>query len=461
VINKMELRVLVFGILTLIPLFLFYTISGLASVNYLQIFIAILLLIILAVVFSFVEDAGVCQPYLVIMILVLIGVHAKYLYIISGQDSNHVINEFLLLGEGLDILDSGLIFVLYSFSVMSLFYIVSKRRQYTKPLAIEYYVYSAKFVHIGIFILAVSLFTFTYLVISNDIGLVSGKKFSGEGALPDSRFISLSYYLLKLSFLVKAAFYVFLLLYLSPGKNRASLFWLIISFIATLVISYYVSNRASLVVLFLDFIVITSLYRGKVHFKLILSTLVILTLAILVISDNRSTVSVTKSLADHIFGGRYLFDLTKNTHFYNYLASGNQLFDFSSSTLLSDYINLGRISGENVFGMEKSGVPLGYPIELFSAGGWLALTVGMAALGIFYRALTLLVAKKIVKDYMIVIYSIIVTRSGVYMFNNGIGVTIYQTLLDLVPFLIIIYLLKPGKSALVGTKAYGLEVDNK
>ena len=106
-------------------------------------------------------------------------------------------------------------------------------------------------------------------------------------------------------------------------------------------------------------------------------------------------------------------------------------------------------------------MPLGYPIELFSAGGWLALTVGMAALGVFYRALTLLVAQKIVKDYMIVIYSIIMTRSGVYMFNNGIGTTMYQTLFDLVPFLIIIYLLKPGKSALVGTKAYGLEVDNK
>ena len=460
-INNMELRVLVFGILTLIPLFLYYTILGLVSVNYLQIFIVILLLIIMAVVFSFVKDAGVCQPYSVIMIVVLIGVHAKYLYIISGQDSNLVIDEFLLLGEGLDILDSGLIFVLYSFSVMSLFYIVSKRRQYTKPMAIECYVYSAKFLYIGAFILAVSLFAFTYLVFYNDLGLVSGKKFSGEGALPDGRFISLSYYLLKISFLVKLAFYVFLLSYLSPGKNWASIFWLIISTIATLVISYYVSNRASLVVLFLDFVVITSLYRGKIPLKLILSTLIILTLAILVISDDRDAAGATKSVADHIFGGRYLFDLTKNTHFYNYLASGNQLFDFSSSTLLSDYINLGRISGKNVFGMEKSGVPLGYPIELFAAGGWLALTVGMAALGVFYRALTLLVAQKIVKDYMIVIYSIIMTRSGVYMFNNGIGVTMYQTLLDLVPFLIIIYLLKPGKSALVGTKAAYLKMSHK
>jgi hypothetical protein len=459
--SNMESRVLAFGILTLIPLFLFYMATSLVSVHYLQIFVAVLLLIIMAMVFIVVKDVGVCQPYLVVMILTLIGVPAKYLYIISGQDSNPVIDEFLLLGQGLNVLDSGLVFVLYAFTVMSLFYMISKRRQYTKPLAIEYYVYSRKFVYVGALILAISLFTFSYLIFFNDLGFVSGKKFSGDGALPDIRFTSLSYYLLKLSFLVKVAFYIFLLSYLSPGKNRMSLFLLIISFMATLIISYYVSNRASLVVLFLDFVVIMSLYKGRVPIRLILSTLIILTLAILVISDNRSAVGATKSIADHIFGGRYLFDLTKNTHFYNYLASGNQLFDYSSSTLLTDYMNLGRFSGKNVFGMDGSGVPLGYPVELFSAGGWLMLTIGMAALGIFYRALTLLVAKKVVKDYMIVIYSIVMTRSGVYLFNNGIGVAAYQILLELIPFLVIIYLLKPEKGGLVGTKAVCLKRSNK
>ena len=85
----------------------------------------------------------------------------------------------------------------------------------------------------------------------------------------------------------------------------------------------------------------------------------------------------------------------------------------------------------------------------------------MAVLGVFYRTLTLLVAKKVVKDYMIVVYSIVMTRSGVYLFNNGIGVTVYQTFLDLVPFLIVIFLLKPRYGGLLRTKMTHLKLKNE
>jgi hypothetical protein len=71
------------------------------------------------------------------------------------------------------------------------------------------------------------------------------------------------------------------------------------------------------------------------------------------------------------------------------------------------------------------------------------------------------VAKKVVKDYMIVVYSIVTTRSGVYLFNNGVGVAVYQTFLDLVPFLIVIFLLKPRYGGLLRTKMAHLKLKNE
>ena len=460
-VSNVESKLLAYAIFSLIPLFLFYIAISSVSVSPIQIFVVTSLLVVMIVVTLTVKDVGVCQPYFVVVIVTLLGVHAKYLYIISSQGTSTVVNEILLLGQGQNVLDSGLVFILYAFTVMSLFYMVSKKRQFTKPLAIQYYIHSGKFVYLAVIILVLSLLSFSYLIVFNDVGFTSGKKFSEEGSIPDNRFSSISYYLLKISFLAKVSFYISLLSYLCHNKKMISLILLIISFFATVVISYYVSNRAGLVVLVLDFIVITSLYKGKVQLKLIFTALLILVITILVISANRSEVGATRSSADHIFGGRYLFDITKNAHFYNYLSSGNQLFDYSSTTLLSDYVNLGRFAGHGVFGMPSSGVPLGYPVELFAVGGWLALTIGMAVLGVFYRTLTLLVAKKVVKDYMIVVYSIVMTRSGVYLFNNGIGVTVYQTFLDLVPFLIVIFLLKPRYGGLLRTKMTHLKLKNE
>ena len=49
----------------------------------------------------------------------------------------------------------------------------------------------------------------------------------------------------------------------------------------------------------------------------------------------------------------------------------------------------------------------------------------------------------------------------IYLFNNGIGVTVYQTFLDLVPFLIVIFLLKPRYGGLLRTKMTHLKLKNE
>jgi hypothetical protein len=147
---------------------------------------------------------------------------------------------------------------------------------------------------------------------------------------------------------------------------------------------------------------------------------------------------------DHLFGGRYFMELTKNAHLYRYLSEGGDLtaVALEGGGWLRAYLNLGRVAGEQVFGMAKSGVPLGFPAELFAIAGWPLLVLGMATVGYLLRRWTVLIARPSVADYVVALYAMGVTRAGVFLFNNGLGVTVYQMVTDSVPFLLAVLVLK-------------------
>jgi hypothetical protein len=103
---------------------------------------------------------------------------------------------------------------------------------------------------------------------------------------------------------------------------------------------------------------------------------------------------------------------------------------------------MGRTAGDVVFGEVASGVPLGAPMEAYIMGGWPLLIIVMAVIGVVLRQLPRLLDRPIVNDYLVIIYAMLASRLGIYLFNNGVGVSFYQILIDVIPFVLTVALLK-------------------
>jgi len=425
-----------------------------------------LLLVLFAVAYWYVREGGIFQPLAIILISTGIGFFGKLVYVAVGYGSNPMVDDFLLLGEGIESLLPGIEIISVSMVCLLLFYVLPSRAAFNRPASIVHHFSGRRAVVIGLVIFCLSLsFFLVYIILFSGSEVISGKRFSSEDALPSERFADVGYYLFKAAFLVKVSFYTFLLASLSSIKRESKVITItlaLISFLLSMIISFYFSNRGSLVILFLDALIIVYFVRGKISWRLVLPAVVVVLSAFFFISEFRSEAGAGKTLMDHIFGGRYFFELTKNAHLYNFFSSGGTLMPEAGPSrdagLLAAYLNLGRAAGGQVFFKETSGVPLGFPAELYAFGGYPLLLFGMALTGIGLRRLLQTVARPVVRDYMIVIYAMITTRSCVFLFNNGLGVALYQITLDLLPFLCTIFLIRmtgnsePRRSILIGWK---------
>lgn len=412
--------------------------------------LSMLLLLLFAFALFRVRDAGITQPALVFFITVFLGYFGKVFYLLFASSQLFLIEKVLLLWGVLGEQKSGVLIITISACVFLIAYILPANKNIAMPIFIRQWFHAKAAFYIAILLLIISASSFlSYFLLNYDAaGAISGKRFGSDGGLPSERFSDFGYYLFKSTLVVKFALYVFLLCYFSAISNikrYLSLIGVVISAMFFIFVSSFFSNRAGIVVAALDLFIISYLLSGKVKLLKVLLIGGVVIIVILMISSLRSDLGSQKSLLDHVFGGRYFFEISRNTHLYNYLSSGNSLFVESQSVLgfIKQYVNLGRVSGEEVFLTKGSGVPLGFPMEMFAFGGWGLLLVAMATIGFIMRKLCNIVTVPVLSDYRVVIYSIIVTRMMIYLFNNGLGVMIYQVVIDLIPFLFIVALVKP------------------
>lgn len=407
-----------------------------------------LLLLFFAFSFIRVREAGVVQPIFVLLVSLFFGYFGKLVYVLSDYGESLVIDQHLLLDQGLSHQESGVLIITVTTCFFLASYMLPNKRPVVVPAIIHHWFATNRALIIGIvlFLFCSGCFLL-YVLYYGGGGEWSSKRFGGDDVIPSDRFNEISYFVFKSALLIKVSFYIFLLCFFSSVARNRRLLSAILAFLSAgvfLALSSYFSNRAGVLVVMLDFLIISYLMTGRILVRNALIIGVVVTVVILSVSIFRSDLGSQKSIMEHVFGGRYFFELTRNTHLYEYLSSGNSLLDFNSDVFegIVQYANLGRLSGEKVFLMDGSGVPLGFPMEMFAIGGWPMMLIAMVALGLIARKLCVLVAKPIVNDYEIVVYSVLVTRLMVYMFNNGIGVTGYQILIDLVPFLLIVMFVK-------------------
>ena len=405
-----------------------------------------LLIVSCSSAFLYVRDGGLVQPLLLVLFSVGMGVLGKLIYLIDGYGQNSRVDEFLLLGLDLDSLAPGLFFSVAALFCMLLAYMLPANSSFSRPQQIyrNFGGTTVLIISLGILIVGLLAFVAYVLISEHSVTALSAKRFAG--GMPSDRFGSIEYYLFKAASLTKVAFYLFVLSAYSNANSKSSSLprlLALIAFLSSALIASYFSNRASIVILLFDYLIIAYLfYRGfkSTHFFGVIGVI----LALFAVSEMRSAQGAEKEMLDHAFGGRYFFDLTKNAHIFNYLSSGASFTDTNIAaenlSLFNTYANLGRTAGESIFHMKASGVPIGFPAEAYALGGWPSLIVLMAGFGFVLRLIGKIIARPEVDDYLVVVYAIFTTRISIYMFNNGLGVTIYQVFLDLVPLAAIVFM---------------------
>jgi hypothetical protein len=424
-----------------------------------------ILFLMFAFSFAKVSDGGVTQPASLLLLSVSLGYFGKLVYVLSGYGESDIIEQHLLLGKGLLGLELGAEVIAVSTGAFLLAYVLPRNHEYATPVYIRHWFSYKRAFNAGLTLFFFSTVCFALYVFyyGGDADL-SSKRFGGEGMEPSSRFKEFTYYLFKGALLIKIALYVFLLgsfFCETKLRQRASFFFFLLSIIVFLLLSSYFSNRAGVLVVMLDVLIISYLVVGGIKFSSLLAIVGSGFAFIVAVSSFRSDYGSQKSIWEHIFGGRYFFELSRNTHLFEYFSANNFLPTGDSGLLgaVKQYINLGRLSGEQVFFMNNSGVPLGFPIEMFALGGMPMLMVAMFGLGLLARQVCKFVARETACDYKIVIYSILTTRIMIYMFNNGIGVTTYQILIDLVPFLLIVIFVKSSANSVIRANKKNIIMD--
>lgn len=412
-----------------------------------------LLLLVMGLVFVGARNVGLSQPFTVLVISVFIGTSGKLIYMALGYGYNLQVDSFLLMNNEIGILSSGLKIVLVSVMVISIFYLLSGARRIKFPFVIMSGEHSRMYRFAGLVLLSIGLFSvLIYLYKSGSTGQLSAKRFIADGTMPADRFSSYEYYLFKLSFLAKTSFYFFLMdIFQRQWSNKKALvsyLFLAVSLICIFLISFIFSNRSALFVLAIDFVLILSITHRGIPIRLFLSAAPVLVGLMLILSHARSQGNHVegKGFFDHFFGGRYFFDVVRNTHIREYVDTWGSFLSFPELSnfrgLLTEYLNMGRVAGEVVFREDASGVPLGAPMEAYIIGGWPLLIVVMAIIGVLLRQLPRLFDRPVTNDYMVIIYAMLASRLGIYLFNNGVGVSVYQILIDVTPFVLTVALLK-------------------
>lgn len=413
----------------------------------------------LAVAYNHVRDGGLLQPIFFIIVSYMVGTVLKLTY--ATLIDNQYVDYNLLLGERIDILEGGVFVVSFSMILVAVGYTAFKGRGIrlvNREIITTLSNRKTTFI-CGITLLLSLVALVAYLFLTGfSPSDISGKRFTSEdGANPSARFADPNYYLFRVALLAKIPLYLLLAQILNNNrfditKSRAPLFLLFIALLLVAFTSFYFSNRILIVTTVTDMVVISYMFTRRVNMKLVYSLAIFASLIFLVASNLRADSTVSKSILDHIFAGRYLLDVTKAAHFYDYFERyGNSLLAAlqQSSSFLNFFLNyadLGRSAGQTIFGLRASGVPFGFVIELFALGGYIALGLGSFFLGVVLRQIAVRLSQPKISDFKLLVCALLTVRLTIFLTNGGIGSTAFQTFLDLAPLLFIALLTSSKRS---------------
>jgi len=392
------------------------------------------------------DSFSIFNPITMVVTLIFIGTVLKLSYLAFFADSLFL-NKNMLNHEPFVLVLGTFCLSVFMFFLILGFFSVGKVHNLRLPALVRISYRGGQIWSLLVIggIILIALFSL-YAFIDSSGGLVnfSAKRFLGQDLLPSDRLESSGYLYFKLAQVSEISFYVSAFFYfVRKGYSKIWFVFAVVSFVCAVSTAMMFSNRVAILILLIDFMLIYSFFNVKkaVRFGIYLGGgLLVLILVTSALRDGGGD----KGILDHFFGGKYLADITRISIIVDYLAKGGLFSDEFSSFggFINSYMNRGRFVGENIYGTIGSGVPLGGVAELYSYLGIASIGSGAFFIGLIFRFVFRCLRSYKVSMFIFLFVILLYSRLVVFIFNNGMGVAVYQIFMDVVPLIIISVLLQ-------------------
>ncbi|MGB7328714.1 MAG: O-antigen polymerase [Rubripirellula sp.] len=410
------------------------------------------------------------EPATAVLALVLFFVTAKTWMILALDNSSVHVQNVLLLGYDTSVLQKGLLAMVVAFAAFNVGYLIRLPRiRMNTLLMTNRHQWDSK--RLMIICLAICLVSFvTFVLLMRTVGFsmgdsLSAKRFTSDGAGGAERMFQVSYLYYRLAAFSKFAFYLLLCDLLQKRRSCFTLqgMLLVLTAMQSVAVPFFINNRAGIVLLLIDVIVILYFVRPRllVPACVIGGALVAALLVVTLVSRKSDGAQISPSiLVEQTLGGRDLMDISKSAHIVNAVPGqvgyvyGETLWGWVAAPVPSSiwptkpmWAARGKYLMHKVFGnlAGDSGMPPGLIPELFWNLGWYGVVIGMFSFGA--------IAQLIFKAFepfqhhisSVLIYSLLINRFVLFSLGNDLGTGIVKSGLDIVPMMFLILLVATRK----------------
>lgn len=410
------------------------------------------------------------EPLTFVALSVLLGITLKTFYVVVGYGINPVVTERLMDYMTVPEMQYGSFVLLTGLITFVLGYSVNLRPMPVMRRLRNYGFARDKLVIVGSIFIAISLISFVFLIIGTGFSFsgvadLSQKRFQSNGVTSADRLGDLNYYFYRIALISKAPMYVFFYLLIRHKLRWTSIYGLLfwISCTINILVPFFVSNKAGILLPITDLIVISYLISGRLNYKKIAAVIVAALAIISIIATFRGGAAVSDfTLADKFFGGRYFIGITKSAHIIN--AFPEYLNYFNGTTFVgwmnlflpesmkfdnSAFTGLGFYLGYHVFNQPFSGVPPGIVPEFYMNFGYWGVFCGMFIIGVLLKWLHNNFYAHIISVAAIVIYAIIVVRMPTFLFNNGFTIAFLKSAADIIIVALFLFIIRSRKRSAI------------
>lgn len=409
------------------------------------------------------KEYSLFEPATFVVLLVLFGTPLKLVYMVAADGQNYHVSNLLLNWEGLEVFVVPLLVVLVAW----VFYVVGYSLPLSKGLFEACYLPSVTAWNqrrLAISLIGLSVLSLLFLLafmfaagvsIASLEGL-SAKRFSEDAGSSADRINSSKYYLYRGAALSKFVVYFGLAWMICRRDRLASWTGLlfVLSLFQTVFLSFVINNRAGIVLVVVDCLVIAYYLRGVISPRVVvLGVLAVGALLIPALISRGQSETTTVAAFEKTFAGRDMLDIAKTCHIINAVPAkmdyryGEMLYGWMAAPIPRSvwpdkpmWAERGAFINQNVFGDKWgiSGVPPGLLAELYWNFGLLGTWLGMLALGRLLRQLFVSFRPSATNPTSVLIYTLLVTRFGMFALGNDFGTGIVKTALDVLPVCLIL-----------------------
>lgn len=420
------------------------------------------------------RDYSLFEPATFVVLLVLFGTPLKLLYIIAVQHENFYVSQRLLNWESPEIFLRPLIIIAVGWVFFTVGYMIrlpSRKLDFIYLPQIKSWNQSRLG---GILVTVLALATVFLLVFMVQVGIsfsnldtLSAKRFAEGDGGSAGRIHSSSYYMYRGAALSKFVVYFSLAWMLCRRDRPFSWTGILfaISTLQTIFLCFVISNRAGIVLLMIDCLVLAYYLNGQIKLRsVVIGVCLVFSLLIPVLISRAKSHTSLGQVLEKTLAGRDMLDVAKTCHIINAVPEkmdyryGEMLYGWMAAPIPRSawpnkpmWAERGVFINTHVFGDRGgiSGVPPGLVAELYWNFGIVGTWIGLFLFGVLLKQLFNAFRPHTQNPTSLLIYILIVTRFCMFSFGNDFGTGIVKTVLDLLPVLLVVAIIGVVRNATI------------